>query len=108
MDGAVYAHNIVTDEFRRRYTARFGNDYQIAYAANAYEFARLTADLFGEGGQKPSADAILEAYRSAKPRQGAAGETAPVRDAEGVYFKFPIAVKRIRGEQVEAVGPAPR
>ena len=105
MDGAVYAHNIVEDGFRKRYIARYGNDFQIAYAANAYEFAMLVSDLFGKFNPGILPDEIISAFNTVSQRQSAAGSYTVESTPEfGTYFKFPIAVKEILGLEIKVIG----
>ena len=78
--------------------SRFGNDIQLAYAGNAYDFAVLTGELFGKVKQKPTAQQILSAFEGVKPGTGVSGpyhfEDTP---DGGRHFKFDIVVRKIEG-----------
>ena len=73
MDGAIYVHNIVEDDFRKRYTAKFKNDHQIPWAANAYDVALLIGEKLNEVNSRMTADEILSAFRFSGTRTGAGG-----------------------------------
>jgi len=101
MEGAVYSHNVVTQKFRERYIDSFGDDIQIAYAANAYEFARLTASLFSGLKQLPTSDQILNAYTGVAAQDGVTGPYRFTSSSDGDrYFEFEIRVKKIAGGKV--------
>jgi len=101
MEGAVYSHNIVSQKFRERYIKAFGDDIQIAYAANAYEFARLTASLFANREKIPSSTQILAAYTGVEEQDGVTGPYRFKSSSDGDrYFEFDIRVKKIAGGKV--------
>lgn len=101
MSGAVYVHNIVQDWFRKIYLDKFGNDYQIAYAAIAHEFAVLAGKLFGQRPGPLDPELILRSILSFPGRDGAAGKCTLRQGLTGQkYFSFPVAVKRIDGEDM--------
>ena len=104
MNGAVFTHNGVVQEFRDKYTESFKNDMQLAYAANAYDFANLTAKLFGKLEQKLTADQVLAAYSSVKLTCGASGPFHFADSPEdGKHFVFDIVVKKIEGQGTSEV-----
>jgi len=104
MDGAVYTHNAVTPKFTKRYTARFKNDMQLAYAANAYDFATITGTLLLEKHDLSTPQAILAAYSSVNPGNGASGAYRFVDSSDqGKHFEFDIVVRRIQGGNTEEV-----
>ncbi|RIL04431.1 MAG: hypothetical protein DCC75_12645 [Proteobacteria bacterium] len=83
MNGSIFVHSSVSEDFRRRYTARFKNDAEIAYAANGYDFASLTAELFGKDPAHLGAEGILKAYVNS--------------------FEFKLVVKRILNGEIEEI-----
>ena len=102
MNGAVFAHNAVTAQFRDRYVSQIGNDMQLAYAANAYDFATLSAKLFGSLTQKPSAEEILSSYANSGLQSGASGDYRFVKSGDGgKHFEFDIVVRKITGDTTE-------
>jgi ABC-type branched-subunit amino acid transport system substrate-binding protein len=100
MDGAVYVHNIVTDDFRSRYTSRYGNDNQIPWAANAYDMANLLADILGDTAERLNNDEIMAKLKTIGGRQGAGGSYI-FRDSPdtGGYFEYPLGVYKIAGDK---------
>jgi branched-chain amino acid transport system substrate-binding protein len=100
MEGAIYSQLHVEPSFRGHYLQFYSDDFQQAYAGNAYEFAKLAAELFGTN--KPgSAEEILSRLESVKPRNGVLG---PYRyrtsEQAGKYFEFPVAAKEIVGGEI--------
>lgn len=104
MDGAVYSHLDADEKFRERYSARFGTDDQITYAANAYDFALLVARLFGELHKKLTSDDIIAAFATIHEADGVSGRfryrNSP---SSGQYFEFPVVVKKIEKGSVRVV-----
>lgn len=97
MDGAVFAHNFVDEEFRQRYIANFGNDYQIPWAANAYDFATLAGELLSRG--ETTGEGILQAASKIPERRGVGGLYHFVEQAAGdKFFRYPIGIYRIFGD----------
>lgn len=99
MNGAVYPNIDVPSKFHEGYQKRFGNDAQIAYAYNAYEFAKLTGQLFNSVSKSLSAEQILDSYLhppsdvSFSVRETALG---------GRFYEFPLVIKKIvNGEIVK-------
>lgn len=99
MEGAVFTNNEVKKPFHERYMRIYGNESDLAFGAPAYEFAAITADLFGNLPEKPRGEAVIGAYSSVVSRQGyAAGPYSFQGSKEtGKYFKFPLVVKVVRG-----------
>jgi len=100
MSGAVYVHNIVTEDFYQRYTAKFSDDNQIPWAANAYDAAILFGKLFNNLSPPPSSDRIIEMLSSIQPQEGAGGKYRFRETVEaGKFFEYPIGVFRIDGSK---------
>ena len=74
MDGSVFVHNYVTDEFRDKYESHYGDDIQIPWAANAYDFAMLVGDKFGSLNKQINVDKVLKEVASISNRKGVGGE----------------------------------
>lgn len=107
MNGAVFSHMRVSEDFRRHYAQSFSDDIQVSYAANAYEFARITCELFGGLDKVPSAEEILAKYAAVPEGRGVAGHYRFKDSPEfGRYFEFEIAVKRIVDNQIVVLPPA--
>ncbi len=101
MNGAVYSHISATEEFRERYVRKFGDDIQLSYAANAYDFATLVGRLFGRLESRIDAEGILKAFQREEPGVGASGAREFVSTASlGNFFRFPVVVRRVQGEKI--------
>lgn len=70
MAGAVFAAPFVDRRFVSRYIQEYGDDVQVAWAANAYEFAMLSAKLFGKGTRGFRPRQFLNAIRARTKRRG--------------------------------------
>ena len=85
--------------------SQLDNESQLAFAAPAYELAMTLGVLFnGERGNL-SGDQIVNKFSSVAERQGvAAGPYRYINDSKtGQYFQFPIVVKKIVGNNFEAI-----
>jgi len=102
MDGAFLAHHITSPSFRSTYVQRYGNDFQIAYASQGYDLANLVASLFANHqGRIPAAEEVLSRLRASGRRRGMSGDFEFTSSPDGdEFFRFPIVVKRIRGDEV--------
>ncbi len=103
MDGAVYPHLGITDDFRRDYVQKFKNDYQIAYAGNGYDMAITIGKLFNLA-PILSPDQIMSRLRDVREQTGIGGRFE-FRDtpADGPHFHFPVQLKKIVGEKIETI-----
>ena len=97
MSGAVFANNLVTEQFGKRYLARFGNTSQLTFAACSHEFAKVVGNLFSAPLAERSAANVLQAFASVKGRTSAAtGSIAYYESDEvGNYFGSPVVMKQI-------------
>ena len=108
MEGAVYTHLAALPEFIERFKNRVGDDVQVAYAAQGYDFAILTADLFGKPPFKPKAETVIKKLTSAGERDGSLGKYRVRNDTpSGTYFEFPVAVKQIKDGKIVVVETTP-
>ena len=105
MNEAIFPNNAVEPWFAERYQATFGNDNQITFAANAYDFAILAAETFGSKTERHySPEDILATLRSVQPRLGASGKYSfQESDKGGQYFEFPIVIRKIQGDKIVTV-----
>jgi len=101
MEGAVYPHLAVSSAFESEYVKRFGNDYQIAYAGNAYDIAVLIGKLFNKVNSKLTPEQIVAELKS--PKSNLNGETGEFHfqhsDDGDSYFQFPVHLKVIEGDK---------
>jgi branched-chain amino acid transport system substrate-binding protein len=96
IEGALYAHNVVIDKFRKRYISTYGTDVQLPTAARGYDFANLVANLAASLPPEPGNE-LLRRLEQTPPQQGASGEFKFVNSpVYGKHFEFPVAVKEIR------------
>lgn len=97
MEGVIYPFNVVSQDFISRYRAEFGNDNQIATAANGYDFAKLLATRLSQLRHAAPSSAILDAIVSTPPFSGAVGDITYEEDNHGGrFFSFPVKLKIIR------------
>jgi ABC-type branched-subunit amino acid transport system substrate-binding protein len=99
MEGAVYPHLGVSPAFETEYVRRYGNDYQIAYAGNAYDMAILIGTVFNNLTGDLTAEQIMSELKSTQSTL--VGETGAFRfqstkDGDS-YFQFPVHLKLIEG-----------
>lgn len=95
--GSVYAHNVVTEDFRTRYNERFHNDSQLSWAANAYDVAILLGEQFGSIQNRLSSGEILSKLCFSGKRSGAGGEYEFRDDARGgKFFDYAIGIFEVQ------------
>ncbi len=105
LEGGVYAGNSFNDAFKNRYRKKYKNDIHLFYAANAYDFAELTAEL-ATSERAYTKESILKHFTATGLHKGATGEFAFRKDpVRGKYYDFPIVVKKIVGTDREVVYP---
>lgn len=100
MSGAVFAAPWIDASFIESYKERYGNDVQVAWAANGYEFAKLTGKLFGNEYQKLSADEIIKRYTSNKDEQGSSSRFKYEESADGSGFDFKTVARRVQADRI--------
>lgn len=103
MNNAVFALNKISEDFATRYRKRFGTDTHLTYAANGYDFANLVSLLLPWNADQTGAQMIARLTQVRLPA-GALG-AAEFRQSEdgGKYFRFPIVIKKVVGQEVEVV-----
>ena len=99
---SVYPHLGITSEFSSDYVAQYKNDYQIAYAGNAYDMAMTWGRLFNNLSAAISADEIMVKLKSVKNQSGIGGIFSFIDSSvDGPHYHFPVQLKRISGESIE-------
>ena len=98
LDGAFYPNIDVPKNFAADYLKRYGNDAQIAYAYNAYSFAKVSAALLQSAGNKLAPDEIMKLYQN--PPMNLGFRFADTKDG-GRFYDFPIVIKQIKGNDIE-------
>jgi ABC-type branched-subunit amino acid transport system substrate-binding protein len=100
VEGAFHPNFDVMEDFRARYLAKYGNDVQIPFAANAFDVANIVAGLFGTAALReiPSGEVIVDKIRSTSEHVGANGALSVRRGPLGdYYFHYPLVIKEARG-----------
>jgi ABC-type branched-subunit amino acid transport system substrate-binding protein len=97
MEGAVYPHLGISPQFEAQYKEKYKNDYQIAYAGNAYDLAVMLGTLFNAAPTGLSSEQILATLKSNKSSlTGVTGSAKYQHSSDGdSYFEFPIQLKRV-------------
>ena len=105
LDGAIYVHNFVEEDFHKRYLERFKNDVHIAYAANSYQFAVLVADAVRElGTDIGSPNYLLNFFNRERSGEGVSGPyKVKQTEKDGTFYDFQIAVKQIEGNGIKTL-----
>ena len=100
MDGAVFANNKTNPAFILRYRRTFGRESQLAFGSLAYEFTRLSGELFGRDQDPPGGEEIIRRFSMAGSREGLAAGPYGFRNhsAVGSFFDFPLVIKRVSGQ----------
>jgi ABC-type branched-subunit amino acid transport system substrate-binding protein len=104
MEGAIYIHNDISPAFHKRYLSEYGNDTQIPWSANAYDFAILAGELLNGLPKIKSKEKILALFRDFAPREGAGGKFKFVHsDSFGGYFEYPVVVKQVTNDDFKVI-----
>ena len=99
MEGAVYPHLDSSKDFAEKYLAQNHNDYQLAYAGNAFDVAMLIGRLFNQPSDRDaSPEAVMQALKSPQASGfGVGGPYKYMQTPEGdSYFQFPAALKMVK------------
>ena len=102
MEGAVFATGLVDSGFVERYRKQYGNDLQLTWAANGYEFAMLVAAVFGQTAERLSAEEVIARLRNARVESGGAAEYR-FHDSDGsAGFDSKVGMRKVlQGSIVE-------
>ena len=105
MEGAVYPHLGVDQDFYRRYVAKYNNDYQIAYAGNAYDMTMVIGDLFGKTASSSlDSSQVIDKLKGVSETRGIGGmfnfQDTP---GAGPHFYYPVKLKKIEGVVIKEV-----
>ncbi len=94
MEGAFYPNGLVPETFSRLYLQKYKTDNQIAYAYNAFVFAKLSGILFKNIDQQLSAEEIIKLYSNPP---GNLGFRFRENNSGGKFYEFPLVIKKIVG-----------
>jgi branched-chain amino acid transport system substrate-binding protein len=90
--GGIFATISVTDEFRRKYREKYGNDSIISGAANHYDIAYALEQAADKKNSEDLIKALLEIEVKAN---AAVGSFAIVERNDDRYFDIPLVIKRV-------------
>ncbi len=105
MEGAIYPHLGVDSDFYKRYTAKYNNDYQIAYSGNAYDMAMVIGTQFSiKDSSTLSPEEIMKKLESIGETKGIAGTFSFQNTQEGgPHFRYPARLKKIEGGEIKEI-----
>lgn len=103
MEGAVFPTLSIDPEFEKRYMAAFGNNVQVSWAANAYDFVRLVGKV-ANGKEKVDRKNILKLLSTKKLEDGAQWQVEYIADGkEGNRFKLGVDMKEIGKDRIRVL-----
>lgn len=100
MNGSVFVAPFVDPAFTERYIKRYGNDLQVAYAANGYEFAVLMGRLFGNAASRPSADEVMHSLNNTEVKPAGAAIYEYDSSEIGRGFNFKVVMKKVENDRI--------
>jgi len=104
IDGAIFAFNSVTDDFRESYVAKYGDDIQISTAANGYDLALMLGTNFSSSQKGLTPQEIMDIIRNSPKIDGASGRIIYREDEVGAnFFDFPVVLKQIQGDTIRVI-----
>lgn len=105
MQGAVFPGLDVQDNFRKEYLETYGNDIQLGWAANAYDFSLLAGSIANKfKGQKISRLEFLNEFKKISSFDGAEGHVFYKEDSSlGNGFEFPVVMKIVGKDDFSVV-----
>jgi branched-chain amino acid transport system substrate-binding protein len=105
MEGAIYPHLGVDPEFYSKYVAKYNNDYQIAYAGNAYDMAIVMGNLFSDSGSLNLSSAeIIDKFKTVSNVSGIGGVFSFMNTPEnGPHFHYDVQLKIIENGKIKEI-----
>lgn len=99
MNGMVFISPYASGKFVARYTKEYGNDFQAAWAASAYEFALLAGKLFGA---KPplTSDALLADLTNSVGEKGVEALYTYRDSPEGSGFDVKLVARTVKDDTI--------
>jgi branched-chain amino acid transport system substrate-binding protein len=102
IQGAVYPHNKISEEYYLKYKKEYNDDSQVTYSGTAYDFAMMIAALFKENPEFYKSH--LEYIPKMRGYKGVMGQYTYEESKEfGKRLYPPIFIKRIKGDFYEVV-----
>ena len=99
MDGAVYANIGVSDVFVEKYKTKFGNENQVSFAGQSYDFVKILRDTV----DFTDRDSIINSLRGIQNVNGILGAYTYSGEGEDQYLKSQVYIKKIQGDTIQTV-----
>lgn len=99
MNGAVYANIGVTDDFINRYRQEFGNENQISFAGQSYDFVNILVNKI----DFTNADTIISSFKKIKNYSGIMGSYTYSDSNGDQYLKSDLYIKEIDGNKIKVI-----
>jgi branched-chain amino acid transport system substrate-binding protein len=98
MESAVYPHLAVNENFYKKYLEKFKNDYQVAYAGNAYDMAVIIGSLFSDLSKGvPNSREVITKLKSIKDFNGIGGNFSFQETEEaGSHYHYKATLKQVQ------------
>lgn len=93
LDGAWFSTIAVTDDFRKKYLKKFGNENVISGAANHYDLAYI---LHKVASSDANGSSLLKAIEASGTHTGAVGEFKVVKTDNDQFFDIPLVIKSVK------------
>ncbi|MBP9837665.1 MAG: ABC transporter substrate-binding protein [Proteobacteria bacterium] len=108
MEGAIFANNRVTEEFKNYYLQQYKNDNQITWAGFSYEFTKMLEFLEPSLTSASSGLEIMDiiARYPAKSNSVAGPLNYYENTKVGRYFGFPIVMKTVKDGKIQVLEPS--
>jgi ABC-type branched-subunit amino acid transport system substrate-binding protein len=95
--GAFFVNHQVSETFRQRYMAKFGNDTLIAFAAWGHDLVVVLREALAGFSGPVTIEQILGALQQNREYTGVSGRIRFVKTEAGDrYFSFPLVVKAVK------------
>lgn len=102
IQGAVYTHHKLSEEYYTKYRKEYNDDSQVTYSGTAYDFAMMIASIFKENPEFYKSH--LEYIPKMQGYEGVMGQYTYEESKEfGKRLFPPIFIKRIKGDFYEVV-----
>lgn len=95
MEGAFYPNGLVPENFAKLYLQKYKNDNQIAYAYNAFVFAKLSGLLLKDIDRQLTPEETIRLYSNPPDNLGFRFQE---NNSGGKFYEFPLVIKKIVGD----------
>ena len=105
IEGAFFANNGVSEEFRGAYSKKYGNDHQISFAGLGFDLAMFLAEQFGETNSLLGPEGVIKTLMKRSDFDGISGRVQVVKDTNGDrFFRFPVRIRKVADGKIVTVG----